>query len=291
MIGAMDTVTQEQAVGGEPLGQRERARFFTAADFDGLDCLEATFRTHRYALHTHETYVVGGIFAGCETWFARGTQHYGGPGDLTLVNPEDVHDGAPHGGGYRYRMTYPSVALMRRLASEITGRPVIGTPFFREPVVHDPGTLALFAAAFAAMTEGGDPLAAEELLLRAYGRCLIRHADLSPAKALPGSARIGRVMRLMRDRYAEDLSLDDFAAEAGVSRHHLVRAFRQDMGMTPHAYLLSLRVQAARRRLQAGDTPAEVAAATGFCDQAHLTHAFKARLGVAPGAYRAGLRL
>ena len=290
MIGAMDMVTQEQAVEGEPLAQNERARFFTAADFDGLDCLEATFRTHRYARHTHETYVVGGIFAGCETWFARGAQHYGGPGDLTLVNPEDVHDGAPHGGGYRYRMTYPSVALMRRLASEIAGRPVTETPFFPEPVVHDPDTLALFAAAFAAMTDGGDPMAAEELLLRAYGRCLVRHAAQPPDTA-PGSARIARVTRLMRDRHADDLSLDDLATEAGVSRHHLIRAFRREMQMTPHAYLLSLRVQAARRRLQAGETPAEVAAATGFCDQAHLTHAFKARLGVAPGAYRAGLRL
>ncbi len=288
MIGRMDSVTQEQAMAAEPLARGEQARFFTVASFDGLECLEATFCTHRYALHMHETYVVGGIFAGCETWLARGVQRYGGPGDLVLVNPEDVHDGAPHGDGYRYRMTYPSVALLRRLASEITGRPVTGTPFFPEPVVHDPETAALFAEAFAALARGGDLLAVEELLLCAYGRCLVRHAAFQPAEPAPDSGRIARVRQVMRDRHAEGLSLDHLAAEAGLSRDHLIRAFRRETRMTPHAYLLNLRVQAARRRLQAGEAPAEVAAATGFCDQAHLTHAFKARLGIAPGAYRAG---
>lgn len=289
MIGAMDSRTQDQAIVAEPLARGERARFFTAAGFDGLDCLEATFRTHRYALHMHETYVIGGIFAGCETWLARGARRYGGPGDLCMVNPEDVHDGEPHGEGFRYRMTYPSVELMRRLASEIAGRPVTETPFFPEPVVHDPETVALFAEAFATLARGGDALAVEELLLRAYGRVLIRHAVIRPAEE--ATDRIARVTRMMRDRHAEELSLDDLAAEAGLSRHHLIRAFRRELRMTPHAYLLSLRVQAARRRLRAGEAPAEVAAATGFCDQAHLTHAFKARLGVAPGAYRAGLHL
>lgn len=290
MIGPMDSVTQEQAMAAEPLAGSERARFFTASGFDGLECLEATFRTHRYALHMHETYAIGGIFAGCETFLARGEQRYGGPGDLALVNPEDAHDGEPYGGGYRYRMTYPSVALMRRLASEIAGRPVTETPFFPQPAVHDPDTVALFAEAFAAQARG-DALAMEELLLRAYAGCLIRHAAFRPAEAPSDSGRIARVTELMRDRYAEELSLDDFAAEAGLSRHHLIRAFRRELRMTPHAYLLNLRVQAARRRLRAGEAPAEVAAATGFCDQAHLTHAFKARLGVAPGAYRAGFHL
>lgn len=296
MIGRMDGMTQDQApqdqaIVAEPLAHGERARFFTAAGFDGLDCLEATFRTHRYALHMHETYVVGGIFAGCETWMARGARRYGGAGDLCMVNPEDVHDGEPHGEGFRYRMTYPSVDLMRRLASEIAGRPVTETPFFPEPVVHDPGTVALFAEAFATLARGGDALAVEELLLRAYGRVLIRHAVIQPAGPASASDRIARVTRMMRDRYAEELSLDDLAAAAGLSRHHLIRAFRRETRMTPHAYLLSLRVQAARRRLRAGEAPAEVAAATGFCDQAHLTHAFKARLGVAPGAYRTSLHL
>lgn len=285
MIGPMDMITQAEALADKPLGRDERTRLFTAARLDALECLEATFRTHRFALHMHETYVMGGIFAGCETWATRGAQRYGGAGDVAFSNPEDVHDGAPMDGGYHYRMTYPSVTLMRRLASEIAGRPVTDTPFFPEPVVHDPELAGLFAAAFAALDAGRDQMAVDELLLRALTGCLTRHARIRPVGEVR-PIRIMRVIGMMQDRHAEDLSLDDLAAEAGVSRDHLIRAFRRETRMTPHAYLVNLRAQAARRRLMAGESPAEVAVATGFYDQAHLTRAFKARFGVAPGAYR-----
>src|SRR5262245_59650319 len=97
-------ITQAQALGSKPLARGECARFFAAARFPGLDCVTATFRTHVYAPHTHETYVIGNIDDGCETWLARGARHYAGPGDLAFNNPLDVHDGAPWGGGYTYRM-------------------------------------------------------------------------------------------------------------------------------------------------------------------------------------------
>jgi AraC-like DNA-binding protein len=47
------------------------------------------------------------------------------------------------------------------------------------------------------------------------------------------------------------------------------------------------RFRAARRRLERGEPPGDVAAACGFFDQSHLNRVFKARMGVTPGAYRA----
>ena len=83
------------------------------------------------------------------------------------------------------------------------------------------------------------------------------------------------------------MSLADLARLAGLPRHHLIRAFRRETGLTPHAYLVDIRIRRARERLRRGESPGAVAAATGFCDQAHLTRAFKARLGVTPGVFRA----
>jgi AraC-like DNA-binding protein len=282
----MDGITQAEAMAMAPLAAGERARFFTAGRFDGLECLTARFRTHRYALHTHDTYVIGGILEGCEAWWVRGARRYACPGDFVFNHPHDVHDGEPHGDGYCYRMTYPSVDLLRGIAAEVSGRAVIGTPTFAAPVVHDPQGADLIVAAHCALEAGNDTLAADELLRRAYAHALMQHARITPAQVGREPGPVARVKDLLARRHAEDLSLAELAAAARLSPHHLIRAFRRETGLTPHAWLINLRVEAAKGRLRRGEMPADVATATGFCDQPHLTRAFKARIGVTPGAYR-----
>lgn len=66
---------------------------------------------------------------------------------------------------------------------------------------------------------------------------------------------------------------------------HLVRAFSGAYGIAPHQYLMSRRVDRARRLLLEGRPPGEVASATGFYDQSHLTRHFKKLVGVTPGRY------
>jgi AraC-like DNA-binding protein len=74
----------------------------------------------------------------------------------------------------------------------------------------------------------------------------------------------------------------------GLSQFALLRAFRAEMGLPPHAYLNQLRVRQARQLLDAGVSAAEVAARVGFADQAHLTRHFKRVVGVPPAAYQRG---
>jgi AraC-like DNA-binding protein len=286
----MDVTTQQQTVTEGPLHTAERARFFVSSRHDGLECLDATFRTHVYAPHAHETYVVGTVVAGCETFLCRGARHYVGPGDLTFVNPLDVHDGEPFGGGYSYRMSYPTAALMMAAAGEVSGRARQQAPFFPLPRVHDPEGAALFVAAHRLMDAGTDPLGADEALLRALAVVVTRHAGISPQPLGREPGPVARACALVEERFADDLSLDDLAAEAGLPRHLLIRAFRRETGATPHSHLVNRRVLEARRLLRTGATPADTALAVGFFDQSHLTRAFKARHGVTPGAYRAAFR-
>lgn len=286
----MNSVSQSETLGIRPLGTGERADLFLARHFDSLECLKARFSSHAYAPHAHDTYVIGTIETGCEAWSVRGERHYGGPGDVTFVNPLEVHDGEPIGGGYSYRMTYPALTLMREVASSLAGWRRGGTPFFPATRVHDPEGAALLSRAHRAMEAGPEGLVGEELLLRAYAHCLVRHAGL-PVRPLGGEAGpVARAQALMAARHDEALSLAVIAGRVGLPRHHLIRAFRRETGLTPHAWLVDLRVRRARERLRRGEAPGAVAAATGFSDQAHLTRAFKARLGVTPGAFRAAHR-
>lgn len=85
--------------------------------------------------------------------------------------------------------------------------------------------------------------------------------------------------------FAENVSLAELAALAGVDRFHLLRAFRRRLGLPPHLYQTQLRLRHARRLLLAGEPAAMAAAAAGFADQSHLIRKFKATYGVTPGQY------
>ena len=85
---------------------------------------------------------------------------------------------------------------------------------------------------------------------------------------------------------AEPIDLDTVAGHAGLSPFHFLRSFKAQHHATPQQMLMALRLFEAKRRLAAGEAPAQVAAATGMSDQAHLTRAFARRYGVTPARYR-----
>ncbi|WP_244645281.1 AraC family transcriptional regulator [Salinarimonas ramus] len=268
------------------------ARFWRVERYAGLDCLAARFRRHAYARHTHETYAIAGIVAGCETFWRRGVQNYAPAGSLCLVSPDEAHDGAPHGGYFVYRTLYPSAALMREVAEDVAGRTLPRAPWFAPSVVEDPALVAELAAlhdALGAADHGAGTLETDERLLAFLGRLIARHGDLdgAPRPATGERRGVGRARAFIDARFAEEIGLDGLAAEAGLSRTHLIRAFKAETGLTPHAYQVDRRVRAARRLLIAGEPPAAVATEAGFYDQSHLNRVFKARMGITPGAYAA----
>jgi len=265
------------------------AYFWRVPRYRGLECLRATFRRYSYARHTHETYAIAAIVGGCETFFHRGEQRYASVGSLAVVCPDETHDGAPHGGGFMYRTIYPSAELMREIAEDLAGRPVANPPWFPHSVVQDPDLAAALMGLHAALFAGeGTPLLEQDTRMVAFlSRLISRWADLDVKPASRESRIVARVSDHMEAHLADEVELADLARLAGLSRSHFIRAFQRETGMTPHAYLMDRRFRTARRLLERGGAPSEVAVACGFFDQSHLNRIFKARMGVTPGVYRA----
>ena len=100
-----------------------------------------------------------------------------------------------------------------------------------------------------------------------------------------------RVLALVQQRLAEDITLDNLAAAAGVSRFHFLRLFKNSLGMTPYTFVVDQRLAAARKLLVETDQRlADVAAMTGFSSQSHLCTTMRRRLGVTPKQWRRSTR-
>jgi len=81
------------------------------------------------------------------------------------------------------------------------------------------------------------------------------------------------------------VTLAEASAQLEASPTQLARAFTAAFGITPHAYVIGRRLDAARTRILDGQPLADVAADVGFYDQAHLTRRFKQFLRVTPGGF------
>jgi AraC-like DNA-binding protein len=267
------------------------AYFWRVKRYHGLDCLKATFRRHAYARHTHETYAVAAIVDGCETFFHRGEQHYAGVGSIGIICPDELHDGSPYGGGFQYRTIYPSAELMKEIAEDVAGRSLEAPPWFSRSVVEDPELAADFTRLHSCLSGDSAPVSAMEQDTRMVdflARLIARWADfdgLPPVGRESGA--IAKAQDYLDANLSDTVELAELARIAGLSRSHLIRAFRRETGFNPHAYLMDRRFRAATRLLAQGEAPGDVAAACGFFDQSHLNRVFKARMGVTPGAYRA----
>lgn len=89
----------------------------------------------------------------------------------------------------------------------------------------------------------------------------------------------------LRRRVAEPVSLPMLVRYSGLSEFHLVRAFRREFGLPPHAYQVSQRLAHAASLLSLGARVSSVAFECGFADQSHLSRKFKETYGVTPAAW------
>lgn len=135
--------------------------------------------------------------------------------------------------------------------------------------------------------DAASPLAIEGLLLE----MLAAAARSETALEKQSPIWMKKIVEKVEADFAENLSIEALAREAGVHPAHLSTAFRRFHNETLGEYIQNLRVGYAAKLLLDKDMPlAEVALAAGFADQSHLTRIFKRVNGTTPGAFRAGLK-
>ena len=105
---------------------------------------------------------------------------------------------------------------------------------------------------------------------------------------VPPARHLLRAKDLADARYFEPLEVDDLAAAAGLSRAHFSREFRRAFGESPHAYLLTRRLERAAALLRTTDrSVAEICFSVGLQSVGSFTSSFTRTYGVSPTAYRA----
>ena len=262
---------------------RDAAEFRCPAHRAGIELYRAHIVRHAFEPHVHDGFGLGAIESGVERFRYRGAEHLAPPDSLVMMNPDELHTGrAETEGGWHYRMVY----IEQFAVHEITGE---AGWWFDDAVCADAAGARRITVLLDALWQAREPLAFDGLLLQLLQE-FRRHARTPQAPRGEALSRFEPVIDYLRAHLAERLTLEELAAVAGLSPFHFLRQFQARHHATPQQMLMAFRLSEAKRRLTAGEAPAQVAAATGLADQAHLTRAFARRYGVTPARYQRQLQ-
>ena len=88
----------------------------------------------------------------------------------------------------------------------------------------------------------------------------------------------------------QPLSIDALAQRVALSPYHFARMFQLSVGLAPHRYVLTRRLQRAAHLLQHSHLAlGEIALSCGFASASHFSNRFRQAFGATPGLYRQAL--
>jgi AraC-like DNA-binding protein len=99
--------------------------------------------------------------------------------------------------------------------------------------------------------------------------------------------RLAKAMKLIHEQPGRAWTVDDLAAEAGMSRASFAASFRDRVGASPMDYLTDWRIGVAQTMLRAGRPPKAVAPAVGYSSAAAFARVFTRHVGVSPAVWLA----
>lgn len=246
-----------------------------------MEVLRGNNICHDFNRHLHSEFGLGVVERGQLAYETRQEENVLTSGDMVVINPGQVHwGGAVDGRRYSYRIIYPSSALMARALPE-----TMGLPYFQKGKVCDRNLAQRLLHLITLLEHDPITLVQESYLVSVLTDLITRHADIANRSIRTTSQSVQQVRDYIEAFYAQNISLSELAALVEMKPLRLLRTFRKEIGLPPHAYLLQVRIEQAKRMLLKGTPITDVALDTGFADQSHFTRHFKRSVGITPGQY------
>ncbi|SDC46361.1 transcriptional regulator, AraC family [Paenibacillus sp. CF095] len=221
----------------------------------------------KFPNHFHDYYVIGFIEQGKRHLICNNEEYILNSGDMIVFNPHDPHACEQvDGRTLDYRCINVQPEVMREYAREITGQAYL--PRFTSPVLYQSELVGSLHELHQMILEEQSDFCKEELLLFLLDQLMRDYADAEPPVSTQDvTAEIRRICDYIEAHYMESISLNELADLTEMSKYHLLRLFTRQKGISPYRYLETIRINQAKRLLEQGLLPIEVAAQTGFSDQ------------------------
>lgn len=239
----------------------------------------------KFPNHFHDYYVIGFIENGQRYLLCNNKEYIINPGDITIFNPRDNHTCEQvDGKTLDYRCINIQSDIMLQAVFEITGRKYL--PHFTQAVLYHSEIATSLRELHLMILNKETDFKKEELFLFLIEQLIQDYSDTAPAQCtIEPVSEIKAACDYLELNYAKAITLEYLSSLVGLSKYHFLRSFTKQKGISPYSYLETIRISNAKKLLEQGIRPIEVAFQTGFNDQSHFTNFFKKLIGLTPKQY------
>lgn len=243
---------------------------------NSLEFVQESFVKQKFKKHFHQNYSIGLITNGAHKLELRGEKFLIKEQEIKIINPYEPHF-ATEDSSWQYINFMPSYDTINVVAKEVYHKEMKENIYFSNKII-DTTAMKYFLGLYGAKQNA---LAHQESLIEFIAYLLENHSS-SKFKSPTIDFSIAKSVEYIHDCFLDDIDLETLAVISHLSKYHFLRLFKEKTLLTPHQYIINLRIEYAFGLIQKEMPLSLVAHSCGFSDQSHFTRLFRQRFGFTP---------
>lgn len=226
-----------------------------------------------FSMHFHDTYSIGITHQGLYKSRNKNNTFDFYANSTRVNNPYELHGGISQNWFNHY--FYPSVELMSEIYFEIFYEKK--EPIFEKHIINDLLLYSKLRDVFKSIIYKKDYIVLETYCIDALSYLIKKYTVVGKQldSHFNNNIVITKSIELINDTLYNSPSLDELSTNIGLSKYHFIRIFKEEIGLTPHQYIINKKVENARKLIEKGYSIIEASIESGFNDQSHFNRNFK----------------
>lgn len=265
-------------------------QFWTDPRMPYVEARRACMSRICYKAHSHPTFSIGAVDSG-KSYFSSylHTNMEISAGTVVTIPAYLEHSCNPlPNQTWSYQMMHLELNWVKQFFEETVAESFGSQiPELKPEIIHHPKIYQHFSHLNTMLFDSERTiLEKEQLLIETLNQIIFPSLQLKYLNDKKNSTNLLSKLLEILLQHDDFISLEQLSRYGGISRYAIIRLFKKNFGLTPHAFQLNMRVNQARELLKKGKAIIHIAYDLGFVDQSHFYRVFKSLTGISPKDYQ-----